>query len=72
MGSFWLDIKAYDDKVHRKLTASNKRILELPAETLERKFALEVSSLYIPDWVDAEQIRRIVEMLVQVDSVSDR
>jgi len=55
MSSFWLDTKAYYDKVHRKITASNKWILELPTELLERKFALEVSSLYISGWVETEQ-----------------
>lgn len=69
MDSFWLDIKAYDDKVHRNLTgASNTWILKLPAEILERKFVLEVSSLYIPGWVETDQIRRIAELLAQVGS----
>jgi len=67
--SFWLDIKAYDDKVHHDLTgASNKWILKLPAEILERKFVLEVSSLYILGWVEIDQIRKIAELLAQVDS----
>jgi len=68
MDAFWLDIKAYDDEVHRELTgASNKRILELPAEILERRFVLEVSSLYIPGWVETDQITKIAELLAQVD-----
>jgi len=68
MDAFWLDIKAYDDEVHLRLTgASNKRILELPAEILERKFFLEVSSLYIPGWVETDQITKIAELLAQVD-----
>lgn len=66
--SFWLDIKAYDDKVHRDLTgASNKWILKLPAEIVERDFILEVSSVYIPGWVEADQIGKIAELLAQVD-----
>ena len=66
---FWLDIKAYDDKVHKKLTGvSNKRVLELPAEIVDRGFVLEVSSLYIPSWVKTDQIRKIAELLAQVDS----
>lgn len=45
--------KAYDDKVHRKLTGvSNKRILELPAEIVDMGFVLEVPTLYIPGWVE--------------------
>ena len=67
--SFWLDIKAYDDKVHRSLTgASNKWILKLPAEIVEKDFVLEVSSVYIPNWVEADQIGKIAELLAQVDS----
>ncbi len=65
--SLWLDIKAYDDKVHRNLTgASNEWILKLPAEIIERGFVLEVSSVYIPGWVETDQIRRIAELLAQV------
>lgn len=67
--SFWLDIKAYDDKIHRRLTgASNNRILKLPSEIIERDFILEVSSVYIPGWVEGDQIKKIAELLCQVDS----
>lgn len=66
--AFWLDIKAYDDRVHKKLTGvSNKRILELPAEIVDRGFVLEVLTLYIPGWVETDQIRRIAELLAEVD-----
>ena len=69
MDSFWLDIKAYDDKVHRDLTgASNRRILKLPYEVVERDFVLEVSSVYIPGWVETGQIKKIAELLAQIDS----
>jgi pyruvate-formate lyase-activating enzyme len=35
--SFWLDIKAYNDEVHRRLTGvSNARILKLPEAFKER------------------------------------
>ena len=55
--SFWLDIKAYDDEVHRSLTgASNKWVLELPGEIVDRDFVLEVSSVYVPGWVETEEI----------------
>jgi pyruvate formate lyase activating enzyme len=67
--SFWLDIKAYDKKVHRKLTGvTNDSILKLPDEITKRGFVLEVSSLVIPDWVEADQIGKIAELLVKVDS----
>jgi pyruvate-formate lyase-activating enzyme len=71
LDSFWLDIKAYDDKVHRRLTgASNKRVLRLPSEMASRDFVLEVSSVYIPNWVETDQIRKIAELLSQVDDTS--
>lgn len=67
--SFWLDIKAYDDEAHSKLTGSSvKRILELPAGIAERDFVLEVSTVYIPGWVEGDQIGSIAELLMQVDS----
>ncbi len=66
--SFWLDIKAFDDTIHRRLTGvSNKRILELPQEITDLKFVLEVLSLYIPEWVETDQILKIAELLVDVD-----
>jgi len=66
--SFWLDIKAYDEKVHRNLTgAPNKRILRLPREIVDRGFVLEVSSVYIPGWVETAQLRNIAALLAQVD-----
>ncbi|MEM2841502.1 MAG: radical SAM protein [Candidatus Bathyarchaeia archaeon] len=66
--SFWLDIKAYDEKTHRRLTgASNKSILDLPPKILERDFVLEVSTVYIPGWVECDQISKIAGLLSQVD-----
>ena len=66
--SFWLDIKAYDDDVHRRLTGvSNARILELPEELKERGFVFEVLSLCIPGWIEADQIGNIAVKLAAVD-----
>lgn len=66
--SFWLDIKAYDDKVHRRLTGvSNEWVLKLPAEIIDRGFVLEVSTVYIPGWVEEDQIREIAGLLSGVD-----
>ncbi|MBU7022828.1 MAG: radical SAM protein [Theionarchaea archaeon] len=66
--SFWLDIKAFKDTVHKTLTGvSNKHILELPWEIAHKGFVLEVSTLYIPSWVEADQIERIAQLLVEVD-----
>ncbi|MEM2538605.1 MAG: radical SAM protein, partial [Candidatus Methanomethylicia archaeon] len=67
--SFWLDIKAYDNDVHRRLTgASNEWILKLPAEIIDRGFTIEVSTVYIPGWVEGDQIHEIAKLLAQVDS----
>jgi pyruvate-formate lyase-activating enzyme len=67
--SFWLDIKAYDEKIHRRLTGvTNRWILTLPTEILDRNFILEVLSLYIPGWVETDQIGKIAEILAQIDS----
>ena len=67
--SFWLDIKAFDDATHRKLTGvSNSRILKLPEELKERGFILEVLSLYIPGWVETDQIGKIATELALVDA----
>lgn len=66
--SFWLDIKAYDNKVHKKLCGTdNNRILELPDEILKHGFQLEVLSLFIPGWVEKDQLCKIAELLVAVN-----
>ena len=66
--AFWLDIKAYDNEVHRRLTGcSNERILKLPYEIKKRDFVLEVLSLFIPGWVEADQIEKIAKILLEVD-----
>ena len=66
--AFWLDIKAYDDEVHRRLTGvSNARILQLPEDLKERGFVLEVLALCIPGWVETDQIGHIAERVAEVD-----
>lgn len=66
--AFWLDIKALDPEVHRKLTGvDNNWILRLPEEILKRGFVLEVLSLFIPGWVETDQIKGIAEILASTD-----
>jgi pyruvate formate lyase activating enzyme len=66
--AFWLDIKAYNRGVHRRLTGvDNKWILKLPEEILKRGFVLEVLSLFIPGWVETDQIAEIAALLAAVD-----
>ena len=67
--AFWLDIKAWDDDTHRWLTGcTNKQILKLPAEILQRGFVLEVLSLYIPEVVGSNQLEKIARHLASVDA----
>ncbi|MFB0568020.1 MAG: radical SAM protein [Nitrososphaeria archaeon] len=68
LDSFWLDIKAYEKETYRALCgASNRRILELPAELVDRGFVFEVLSLFIPGWVETDQIVKIAEMVRDAD-----
>lgn len=66
--SFRLNMKAFKDTIHKMLTGvSNKFILELPWEIKHMGFVLEVSTLYIPSWVEIDQIEHIAQLLVEVD-----
>ncbi len=67
--SFWLDIKAYDREVYRRLCgATNEWVLKSPEWIADRGFTLEVLTLYIPGWVEKDQIVRIAEIVHEVDS----
>jgi len=62
--SFWLDIKAYDGEVYQKLCGTtNEWILKTPHEILKRDFILEVLTLFIPGWVEDDQILKISKLL---------
>lgn len=62
--AFWLDIKAFNERVRQWLTGcTNKWIIELPERITKRGFVLEVLSLYIPGLVETDQLRRIAELL---------
>ncbi len=66
--SFWLDIKAFDSDVHKKLTgASNEKILELPFILKDMDFVVEVLTLYIPSMVERDQILKIAQLLSEID-----
>lgn len=66
--SFWLDIKAYDSKVHKRLCGvDNTRILKLPSEIIDLGFELEILSLYIPGWVEQDQLVKIAKLIYEVD-----
>ena len=66
--AFWLDIKAHDPEKHRWLTGcANDRILRLPEEMVRRGFVLEVLSLFIPELVETEELKKIAKILREVD-----
>lgn len=66
--AFWLDIKAYEPEVHSRLTGvSNESILRLPEEILKRGFTLEVLTLFIPGWVETDQIEKIARLVAEAD-----
>ncbi|MEM4445679.1 MAG: radical SAM protein [Candidatus Jordarchaeales archaeon] len=66
--SFWLDIKAYDEEVYRRLCGTtNKWILEAPELIVDMGFVLEVLTLYIPGWVEVDQIVKVAELVRDVD-----
>ncbi len=66
--SFWLDIKAYDGTDHKWLTGCfNRNILRLPEEIVKRGFVLEVLSLFIPNLVETPQLKKIAQLLFDVD-----
>ncbi len=66
--SFWLDIKAYDESVYKKLCGTTNRwILKVPEMILERGFVLEVLTLYIPNWVEIDQIVKIAKIIADLD-----
>jgi pyruvate-formate lyase-activating enzyme len=66
--SFWLDIKAYDENTYKKLCGTTNRwILKTPEWILERGFVLEVCTLYIPDWVEVDQIKTIARLIADLD-----
>ncbi|MFX0065946.1 MAG: radical SAM protein [Candidatus Hermodarchaeota archaeon] len=65
---FWLDIKAYDEDVYRRLCGtSNRSILDSVPQIVDLGFTLEVLTLYIPDWVETDQHVQIAELIASID-----
>ena len=68
MDSFCLDLKAYDGTDHKWLTGCfNRNILKLPGEIVKRGFVLEVLSLYIPNLVETPQLKKMAQLIFDVD-----
>jgi pyruvate-formate lyase-activating enzyme len=54
--------------VYKRLCGTtNKWILEAPKLIVDMGFVLEVLTLYIPGWVELDQIAKIAELIASVD-----
>lgn len=68
LDSFWLDIKAYDQEVYKRLCGTtNEWVLKAPELIIDMGFTLEILSLYIPGWVENEQIVEIAKLIHSID-----
>ena len=66
--TFWLDIKAYDEGDHKWLTGCfNRHILKLPEAIVKRGFVLEILSLYIPGLVETRQLKKIAQLIADIN-----
>jgi pyruvate-formate lyase-activating enzyme len=66
--AYWLDIKAYDEEIYRKLCGTtNEWILKAPSEIKKRGFVLEVLTLLIPECVDGDEIKKIARLIYEID-----
>jgi pyruvate-formate lyase-activating enzyme len=68
LDAFWLDIKAHDADLYRRLCdTDNATVLAAPAEILARGMVLEVLTVFIPGWVETDEIRAIARRLAALD-----
>jgi pyruvate-formate lyase-activating enzyme len=68
LDSYWLDIKAYDEDIYKKLCgASNKIVLNSVKEIIKRDFVLEILTVYIPDFVEADEFEKIAQLITEID-----
>jgi len=66
--SFWLDIKAYDEKTYKKLCGTtNKTVLESLSIMVDMDFTVEVLTLYIPGFVETDQHIKIARLISDID-----
>ncbi|MFX1315792.1 MAG: radical SAM protein [Promethearchaeota archaeon] len=67
LDSYWLDIKAYDPEIYKKLCGTlNKTVLNSPREIIKRKFVLEILTVYIPNFVEIDQFEKIAELIMNI------
>jgi pyruvate-formate lyase-activating enzyme len=68
LDSYWLDIKAYDEDIYKKLCGTpNKTVLNSPKEIVKRNFILEILTVFIPNLVEIEQFEKIARLIFEVD-----
>ena len=68
LDSFWLDVKAFDKKDYKKLCGtSNDTVLKAPEEILKRDFVLEILTVYIPNFVELDQFKKIARLIVNLN-----
>ena len=68
MDSFWLDIKAYDEKIYKKLCGThNKTVLNAVKEIYKRNFVLEILTVYIPNLVEQDQFEKVAHLIAEID-----
>jgi pyruvate-formate lyase-activating enzyme len=66
--SYWLDIKAYNNEVYKKLCGTpNKTVLESLEHIVNMDFAVEVLTLFIPDLVESDQHQQIAKLIADVN-----
>ncbi len=66
--SYWLDIKAYDKRVYKKLCGtSNTTVLESVKHIIDLDFTLEVLTLFIPGYVETDQHIQIARLISDIN-----
>lgn len=67
--SYWLDIKAFDNDVYKKLCGTpNKTVLESLEHIVNLDFTVEVLTLYIPGMVETDQHKEIAKLIVNLNT----
>lgn len=68
LDSIWVDMKAFDEEVYRKLCGTtNKWILEVPMIAKELGIVLEIVLIYIPGLVELDQIKKFAKYISEID-----
>ena len=66
--SFWLDIKAFNEDVYKKLCGtSNKTVLNSLELISDFDFTVEVLTLFIPNYVETDQHKKIAKLVADID-----